>query len=221
MKNFKIKELITSKIGIAFITGFIWFTLGIIVGREEVSENMSKISKLESENQDLQIKVDEAKPWFDMKEEERQAKKEEAEKAKKEAEAKAAAEAKKAKEKAEKAKKEAEAKAAAEAKKGYNTGITYNQLARTPDNYLNKKVKFKGKVLQVMEGDSETQIRLAVNDNYDTVLYCGISKELTNNNRILENDFITIYGISLGLMSYKSTLGGDITIPAVMVDKFE
>lgn len=216
MNKIKIKEKITSKVGVAIITGFICFNIGAMTVTPSTSTeaNNAKISELESQNKALQLKVDEAKPWFEMKEEEKQAKKEEAERIKKEKEAKKAEEeARKAK--AEKAKKEEEAK------KGYNTGITYNQLARTPDNYLNKKVKFKGKVIQVMEGDDETQIRLAVNDDYDTVLYCGVPKELTNNNRILENDSITIYGTSLGLMSYESTIGGKITIPAVMIDKFE
>lgn len=98
-----------------------------------------------------------------------------------EAEAKTA-EAEKKAEEAKKAKKEqqeaeAAAKAAAEAEnaKGYETGITYDQLARTPDDFIGQKVKFSGKVLQVMEGDDETQIRLAVDSNYDTVLYCGYS----------------------------------------------
>ena len=104
---------------------------------------------------------------------------------------------------------------------GYETGITYEQLARTPDNYKNKKVKFTGRVVQVMEGDDETQIRLAADSNYDTVLYCGIPKTLTNNNRVLEDDIITIYGTSYGLLTYNSTMGGKITIPAVIVDKFE
>lgn len=103
----------------------------------------------------------------------------------------------------------------------YSTGITYKELARTPDNYMDKKVKFTGTVIQVMEGDSETDIRLAVNDNYDNVLYCAIPKELTNNNRILENDSITIYGTSGGLVSYNSTMGEKITIPGIEVDKFQ
>lgn len=138
---------------------------------------------------------------------------EEAKKAKKEQqEAEAAA----------KAAAEAEASAAAEAEnaKGYETGITYDQLARTPDDFIGQKVKFSGKVLQVMEGDDETQIRLAVDSNYDTVLYCGYSPSIVSS-RILEDDIITVYGASLGLYSYTSALGGKITIPAVYVDKIE
>lgn len=111
---------------------------------------------------------------------------------------------------------EAAAKAAEEAR-GYETGITYNQLARTPDEYEGKKVKFKGKVIQVIEGTLETQIRLAVNSDYDDILFCSIPKNLTASTRILEDDYITIMGISEGLISYESTMGGQITIPSVSV----
>ena len=119
---------------------------------------------------------------------------------------------------AEKAAAEAAAAKAAEEAKGYETGITYDQLARTPDDYTGKKVKFKGKVVQVLEGTNDTQIRLAVNGNYDTILYCSVPKNLTSSTRILEDDYITIMGVSTGLLSYKSTLGGTITIPGVSVN---
>lgn len=36
--------------------------------------------------------------------------------------------------------------------------------------------------------------------------------------RILEDDIITIFGVSSGLITYTSTLGGNITIPAVSVE---
>lgn len=54
---------------------------------------------------------------------------------------------------AKKAKEEEEArKKAEEEARGYETGITYDQLARTPDEFEGKKVKFSGKVIQVSEG---------------------------------------------------------------------
>jgi hypothetical protein len=31
--------------------------------------------------------------------------------------------------------------------------------------------------------------------------------------RVLENDIITVMGVSAGLISYESTMGGTITIP--------
>ncbi|MCR2045023.1 hypothetical protein [Anaerosalibacter massiliensis] len=164
---------------------------------------------LETENKKLQEKVDEAKPFFDLSEVERaeEEKKAEAIKAKQEKE-------KKEKEEAERKKQEEEEK------KGYDTGITYNQLARTPDDFIGKKAKFSGKVVQVIEGEGETQLRLAVDSNYDTILLVTYSDEITTE-RILEDDIITVMGISSGLITYKSTMGGNITIPAMLVNKIE
>lgn len=113
-----------------------------------------------------------------------------------------------------------EASIAAEEAKGYETGITYDQLARNPDDYEGQKVKFSGKVIQVMEGSGTVQIRLAVNKDYDTVLYGEYKKDIVVS-RVLENDIITVYGTSAGLLSYTSTMGGTITIPSVAIDKIE
>ena len=104
--------------------------------------------------------------------------------------------------------------------KGYETGITYDELARTPDDFKGKKVKFDGKVVQVMEGDGKVQIRLAVDDDYDTILYCEYNSDIVSS-RVLEDDEITIYGVSAGLLTYQSTMGGNITIPAVLVEKID
>ncbi|WP_075983081.1 toxin regulator [Bacillus massilinigeriensis] len=186
----------------------------------QVKDKNSTIKEKEAKIKDLQAKVDEAAPWFKMKEEERKKKEAEAkaeaekrlaaEKAKKEAEAKAKA----------KAEAEARAKAEAEEKKGYETGITYDQLARTPDDYIGKKVKFHGKVVQVIEGDDTTQIRLAVNDDYDKIIFAEFDKYAVSQ-RVLEDDKITIFGLSSGLVTYQSTMGGQISIPGVSIDKIE
>ncbi|WP_121609867.1 toxin regulator [Mesobacillus foraminis] len=188
--------------------------------KTQLSTQTETVSNLETQNKDLQEKVDEAAPWFKMKDQERKQKEAEAkaaeekrlaeEKAKKEAEAAAKAKA----EAEEKAKKEAEEK------KGYETGITYDQLARTPDDFIAKKVKFNGKVVQVIEGSGVTQIRLAVNDNYDTILFAEYDSSIIDS-RILEDDMITIMGVSTGLLTYESTMGGEISIPGVSVDKIE
>ncbi|MBB6446066.1 toxin regulator [Bacillus benzoevorans] len=187
---------------------------------KQLSTKNDTVASLKSKNKDLKAKVDEAAPWFAMKEEERK---------QQEAEAKAAEEKRLAEEKA-KAEAEAAAKAAAEAeakrvaeeeaKKGYDTGITYDQLARTPEDFMGQKVKFRGKVVQVMEGDDSTQIRLAVNSDYDTILFAEFDKSIVTS-RVLEDDVITIMGVSAGLISYQSTMGGKISIPGISVDKIE
>lgn len=114
---------------------------------------------------------------------------------------------------------EANAAKAAEEAKGYETGITYDQLARTPDDYKGKKVKFYGKVIQVSEGFM-TKIRLAVNDNYDTVIMGEYLGSIVSS-RVLEGDHITIYGTSEGTYTYEAISGASITVPLIDVEKID
>ena len=165
----------------------------------EENENLNEeLGTLKLTNEELQEKVDEAQPWFELSEIERQEKEEELQKQAEEEE---------------KAKLEEE-------KKGYNTGITYEQLARNPEDYEGKKVKFYGKVLQVIEGTDEIKLRIAVNNDYDNVILVGYDPDIVDM-RVLEDDKITIMGVSVGLYSYESTGGATITIPAIVVDIIE
>lgn len=175
--------------------------------------NLSAKSSIEEARKSYDGLTDEQKQSFDLSKLEA-------------AEAKIAELTKAEEEQAAAAKKAEEEKAAAEQKKkeeeakGYDTGITYDQLARTPDDYLFKKAKFYGKVVQIMEDDEETTIRLAVDGNIDTVIYGQYKSDLVSQ-RVLEDDFITISGISSGLVSYKATIGGKITIPSMSIQKID
>ncbi len=148
-------------------------------------------------------------PYEELQAAEAEARKIEAEKIKK------AEEEKKKKEEEEKAKKEKE-----EQKKGYNTGITYDQLARYPSAYKNQKIKFTGKVLQVQEEGHEAIMRLAVNNNSDTVLYCTYNPKILSF-RLLEGDKVTVYGTSTGLITYTAVLLREITIPGAKLQIIE
>ncbi|MCY3024925.1 hypothetical protein [Aerococcus loyolae] len=106
-------------------------------------------------------------------------------------------------------------------KEDYNTGLTYEDLARTPDKHEGKLVTFSGKVLQVQEIDQFTTIRLAVDDNYDTVIFLILLTDMISDSRILEDDYITVYGVSSGLYSYEAVMGQTITLPAVVVDSID
>ena len=114
---------------------------------------------------------------------------------------------------------EAEAQAEEEAK-GYETGITYEDLARYPDEYEGQKVKFTGTVVQVVEGSSTISIRMAVDDDYDCMIYGQFDEDILEA-RLLEDDTITIYGTSAGTVSYESVLGSTITIPGIVIDKID
>lgn len=102
-------------------------------------------------------------------------------------------------------------------KKNYES-VSYKKIARNPDDYEGKQLKFSGKVVQVMEGDDETQIRLATDGEYDDVVLVGYDPSIMDE-RILEDDTVTVYGTSVGLITYESTMGGNITIPALVADK--
>ncbi len=102
----------------------------------------------------------------------------------------------------------------------FDTGITYDQLARTPSNYEGEKVKFTGTVIQVVEDSGFTQLRIAVNDDYsDTLLVNYISSIISS--RVLEDDSVTVRGVSEGLYTYTSVLGSEITIPSVSASIIE
>lgn len=107
-------------------------------------------------------------------------------------------------------------------KENWNPEITYDQLARTPDDYTGKDITFAGKVLQVMEdSDSgETQLRIATSDDYDKIMLIGYDSSILKS-RILEDDEIRFYGTSIGLITYQSTMGGNITIPAAAVEHID
>lgn len=181
---------------------------------QAISDNLDKENKeLMVKVEELESKVEEASPWFEMKEEERKAEEERLAKEKAEKEE---AERKAKEEEERKAKEEAEKKE----KQGYNTGITYSQLARTPDEYEGEKVKFSGEVVQISEGLLSDTIRLAVGGDYDNILYLTVPFGTTEE-RILEDDYITIYGVSEGITTYTTVLGASISIPSVSVDKID
>lgn len=102
----------------------------------------------------------------------------------------------------------------------YNKDLTFNDLARNPEENILEKVTFEGKIIQVIQDDKASQFRIATNDDYDKVMLIEIDNSLLNT-RILEDDYIRFYGTYMGEMTYESTLGGNITVPAVLVDEFE
>lgn len=102
----------------------------------------------------------------------------------------------------------------------YNTGITYDTLTRTPDEHIGNKVTLSGEIVQVIEEDDASQYRMAVDQDYDKMVLIEVPTDQLSS-RILENDLITIYGVSQGTIDYESTIWGTNTVPAITVDKFE
>lgn len=210
------KELLNKKYVIVAVSVMIGMSLQSIKSDIHYDKEISKIEvKLEQsldlvkdKNKEIDVlnkKIESASPWFKMKSEEKIAIQQENKRLEDEKIAKALAD------------KEAEEKRLAdEEKKGFQTGITYDDLARRPSDNVGEKIQFSGEVVQVMEDETDVQIRFAVNGDYDNMMYCLYSKDLVDS-RILEGDNITIYGLSSDLITYDSTMGGSITIPSMVV----
>lgn len=121
---------------------------------------------------------------------------------------------------AQKAIEKAEALQAAEEAKGYETGITYDQLTRNPDDYKGEKVTFKGTVFQSTLEGNNTIIMIFVDGNYNHPLYITIpSASITS--RVIENDRITVRGLANGLFTYDSSGRGRVSVPWVKADTIE
>lgn len=95
----------------------------------------------------------------------------------------------------------------------------YESFARDEDTYKGEVITFTAKVIQVVDGDSSTTYRLAVDKSYDAVFLAIIDNDELDI-RILEDDEVTVEATSTGLYTYSSTMGGKITVPSCMLTKY-
>lgn len=102
--------------------------------------------------------------------------------------------------------------------------ISYKDLSRTPDAYMDEYVKFSGTVVQVCyEATSSlyySAYRVATSGSYGDVVYIYVDN-YGSGSRILEDDKITFYGTYGGLYTYTTVLGDSLTIPSVYVEYLE
>ena len=197
------------------VASFILF--GLTVDSEEVAQKQEQMELAEQQEAEEKERLEKEQAEKEQKEKDEK-EKEQKEKEKKEKEEKEKAE----KEKAEKEEVE-EAPEPSEVQfdpNDYNAELTYDDLARNPDEHIFKAVTFEGKIIQVMQGSDRSQYRIATNDNYDKVMFLEIDNSQLDS-RILEDDYIRFWGTYLGEITYESTFGGNITIPGVIVDNFE
>lgn len=97
--------------------------------------------------------------------------------------------------------------------KEYCSSIDYKKLARNPGKYEGRRVKFSGRVLQVIEGSKSTTLRVATKGRWDNVVYVTIYG--TPKSRILEYDKISLWGEYTGVYTYKTIFGASVTIPSM------
>lgn len=96
--------------------------------------------------------------------------------------------------------------------------ISYKKLARNPDKYEGKKIKFTGQIIQVMESSWGTAYRIDVTKGsygiWDDTVY--VEFDPSSNNRFLEDDIVSFYGKYDGLYTYETVLGASVTVPKVV-----
>lgn len=77
----------------------------------------------------------------------------------------------------------------------------YDDLARYPDQYIDFPIKVSGTVLQIDQGFGFDRILLTAGVP-NQVIYIDYYGRRNSDPRILENDYITIYGVFKGIKSY-------------------
>ena len=100
----------------------------------------------------------------------------------------------------------------------FKSDVSYDEIARHPNDYDGELLTYSGEVAQVIEGDGTTELRIAVDGDYDSIIY-GIYDNRILDSRLLEDDKIQFYGESCGIVSYQSTLGAAISIPSMLIYK--
>lgn len=98
--------------------------------------------------------------------------------------------------------------------------ISYDDLFRNNEKHVGKLVFYQGKVIQVLEdGSGKYQLRAnvtKVRHGWDDTVFLYYS-----GSRLLEDDIIKFVGVVQGLITYESTSGASITIPAIRVNVVE
>lgn len=97
---------------------------------------------------------------------------------------------------------------------------TYEQIARNPEKFKGTNVKLTGEVIQAIYGSTSVDLRVNITKEgtystyYTDTIYVVYYPE-TGEDKILEDDIITIYGTSQGDYTYTSAIGTPVTLPLI------
>lgn len=95
--------------------------------------------------------------------------------------------------------------------------FSYNTIARNPDGYKGEMGYVYGRVIQVMEDGNDYTLRVAMNGSYSQVILVSYTKP-PKAARILEDDYVKMYGIWSGTYTYEAVSGASITIPLFLCE---
>ena len=98
--------------------------------------------------------------------------------------------------------------------------VTFEELARNPEKIKGTNVKLTGEVVQAIYGTYSNSYRVNItkwgsySTYYKDTVYVTYTPE-NGQDKILEDDIITIWGTAGGDYSYTSTIGATITLPLI------
>lgn len=98
--------------------------------------------------------------------------------------------------------------------------ISYSELARNPQSYVDKNIKIYGQIIQVQEDGDDLTLRVATKDSgygdyYDDVVMVAYTYS-PGESRLLEDDMVYVYGPYYGTYTYETVMGNDVTVPAII-----
>lgn len=97
---------------------------------------------------------------------------------------------------------------------------SFEELARNPDKIEGTNVKITGEVIQALYESDSVDLRINITKEgtyttyYTDTVYVVYYPE-DGEDKILEDDIITVYGTAQGDYSYTSTIGAKITLPLI------
>ncbi len=100
------------------------------------------------------------------------------------------------------------------------SSISYDNLARNPDEYIGELVVFTGEIIQAMDAPSAEYLntyRINVTKEryfWTDTLYVSYDASRSSS-RLLEDDIVKLYGKFKGLQTYETIFGASVTIPWV------
>lgn len=97
---------------------------------------------------------------------------------------------------------------------------SYENILRNPDSYKKKYVVLSGSVDQTVEGIMDLYTTLYITDDYGQKWDCTIYYK-EGQSRVLEGDYVTVYGILNGTSTSTTVLGKQVTMPSVQIEYVE
>jgi hypothetical protein len=104
---------------------------------------------------------------------------------------------------------------------------SYEDLARNPAAYTGQVVNLQGKVVQVLQSETNYVLRVNVTPKtygrlrdgvttWTDTVYVAYSSTSTNEHRVLEGDVVNLRGRFAGIKSYTAIFGQTIQLPYIV-----